>query len=377
MQKVMQENRQKIIEARSNIPQDLVSVSDYSEYAKQHIPYDIYEYIAGGGADQLTLHRNRDALDKIQLLPKMLTDCTQGSTVLNFMGELLRHPIILAPVAFHKLVHPQGEMATADAASLLETTMVVSTLSSHTLEDVAQKLETGKWFQLYFQQSKEFTLSLVKRAELAGYSKLMITIDASLHGIRNRAQRAGFVLPVNVQAVNLKDRPDLPRKVLTPEQSVVFQGMMTEAPTWEDIEWLQQHTKLEIILKGIMHPADALKAKKIGVAGIVVSNHGGRTLDCIPSAIELLPQIRKTVGPDFPIIVDGAIERGTDIYKAIALGANTVMVGRPQLYALAVAGPVGVAHMLRVLREELEVTMAMMGTPRITDITPETLYAQG
>lgn len=361
--------------ARSNIPHDLVSVSDYSEYAKQHIPYDIYEYIAGGGADQLTLNRNRQVLDELQLLPKMLTDCTQGSTALEFMGETLRHPIILAPVAFHKLVHPQGEMATAEAANLLETTMVVSTLSSQPLEDIAKNLQTGKWFQLYFQQSREFTLSLVKRAEAAGYSKLMITIDASLHGIRNRAQRAGFVLPANVQAVNLKDRPDLPSKVLSPEQSVVFQGMMTEAPTWKDIEWLQQNTKLDIILKGIMHPEDALKAKEMGIAGIVISNHGGRTLDCIPSAIELLPKIRKALGPDYPIIVDGAIERGTDIYKAIALGANTVMVGRAQIYALAVAGAVGVAHMLRVLREELEVTMAMMGTPRITDISSESLYS--
>lgn len=370
MQKIMQH----ITKARSNIPQDLVSISDYSQYAKQHISHDIYEYITGGGADELTLRRNRETLDKIQLLPKMLTDCTAGSTALNFMGESLRHPIILAPVAFHKLVHPQGELATADAASLLETTMVVSTLASHSLEDVAQKLETGKWFQLYFQQSRDFTLSLVKRAEAAGYSKLMITIDASLHGIRNRAQRAGFVLPDHVQAVNLKNRPDLPYKVLKPEQSVVFQGMMTEAPTWADIEWLQKNTHLDIILKGIMHPADALKAQKMGVSGIVISNHGGRTLDSIPAAIELLPQIRKVVGPDYPIIVDGAIERGTDIYKAIALGANTVMVGRPQLYALAVAGAIGVAHMLRVLREELEVTMAMMGTPTIADITPETLY---
>lgn len=366
---------QKVTQARTNIPQGLVSISDYSEYAKQHIPYDIYEYIAGGGADQLTLARNRKALDDIQLLPKMLKDCTQGSTALNFMGESLRHPIILAPVAFHKLVNPQGEIATANAASLLETTMVASTLSSYSLEDIAQKLDSGKWFQLYFQQSRDFTLNLVKRAEAAGYTKLMITIDASLHGIRNRAQRAGFVLPENVQAVNLKDRPELPRKVLSAKQSVVFQGMMTEAPTWKDIEWLQQNTKLDIILKGILHPEDALKAKKMGIAGIVISNHGGRTLDSIPSAIELLPKIRKVLGPDYPIIVDGAIERGTDIYKAIALGANTVMVGRPQLYSLAVAGAVGVAHMLRVLREELEVTMAMMGTPTVSDITKETLYS--
>ncbi|WP_372881708.1 alpha-hydroxy acid oxidase [Psychromonas sp.] len=357
------------------IPDGLVCIADYAHFAKQHISHDIYEYIAGGGADELTLQRNRRALDEIQLLPQMLKDCTQGSTATTFMGESLRHPILLAPVAFHKLVHPLGEIATAQAASALETTMVVSTLASQKMEDIAAQLDSAKWFQLYFQQSRAFTLTLLKRAEAAGYTKLMVTVDASLHGIRNRAQRAGFKLPPDVKAVNLEDRPELPRKVLSAEQSIVFQGMMTEAPTWEDIAWLLQNSTLPIILKGLLHPQDVVKAQRMGIAGVVVSNHGGRTLDSIPSAIELLPRIRKAVGAEYPLILDGAIERGTDIYKAIALGANTVMVGRPQLYALAVAGALGVAHMLRILREELEVTMAMMGTPEIKDINTQSLYS--
>jgi isopentenyl diphosphate isomerase/L-lactate dehydrogenase-like FMN-dependent dehydrogenase len=359
--------------ALSTLPSDLVSVSDYARYALDYMPHAIYEYIAGGGADEVTLKRNRQKLDALCILPKALIDCTQGHTHTHIMDELWRHPIMLAPVAFHQLVHPDGEIATAQAASILETGMVVSTLSSVEMEAISSELTSPKWFQLYFQQSRDFTLSLVKRAEAAGYTKLVITVDAPLHGIRNRAQRAGFSLPDGVSAVNLRERPPLPTASFNPSQSIVFQGMMSEAPTWQDILWLKQQTSLPIILKGILNPADAIYAKSLDIAGIVVSNHGGRTLDCLPSAIEMLPKIRQVVGDDYPLFLDGGIERGTDVFKAIALGANAAMIGRPQLYALAVAGAVGVGHMLRVLREELEVAMALAGTPTIDSITAECL----
>ncbi len=355
------------------IPQDLVCASDYALYAKQHLPDDIYQYIVGGGGDEITLRRNRSKLDDLLILPRVLQDCTQGGTHTTVLGQHFRSPIMLAPVAFQTLAHPDGELATAEAASLLETGLVVSTLASQTWQDIADKTQSNKWFQLYLQESRDFTSSLIKRAEQAGYTALVVTIDAPLHGIRNRAQRAGFVLPDDVVAVNLADRPPLPRKVFDPSESVVFQGMMSEAPTWQDIEWLQQQTELPIILKGILSPQDALHAKQLGIDGLVVSNHGGRTLDCMPSAIEQLPHIRHAVGDNFPLIMDGGIERGTDVFKAIAQGADLVWVGRPQIYALAVAGALGVAHLLRVLREELEVTMSLAGTPTIADITDEML----
>ncbi len=358
----------------TQLPQDLVSVSDYKRYAREHIEHSIYEYILGGGADELTLKRNRQTLDDILLQTNVLMDCTQGSTITHVMGEQWRHPMMLAPVAFHQLVHPHGEIATAQAASILDTGMMVSTLSSVDMESISAELDSPKWFQLYFQQSRDFTLSLVNRAEQAGYSKLVVTIDAPLHGIRNRAQRAGFTLPEHIHAANLKDRPPLPSASFDESQSIVFQGMMSEAPTWQDIEWLVSKTKLPIVLKGILNPNDAVKAKKMGVEGIVVSNHGARTLDCLPSAIEALPTIRQAVGDEYTLLLDGAIERGTDVFKALALGANAVLIGRPQLYALAVAGPVGVGHMLRILREELEVTMALAGTPKISDISLSALY---
>ncbi|MBR9883384.1 alpha-hydroxy acid oxidase [Marinobacterium lacunae] len=357
------------------IPGDLVSLGDYARYAPAHMTEAAYQYIVGGGADEISVRRNRDMFDRLMINPRVLVDVTGGSTCTEVLGEHFRHPVMLAPVAFHKLVHPQGEIATAMAASALETPMVVSTLASVELEAIAAQTEAPKWFQLYFQQDRDFTLSLVQRAEAAGYTCLMITVDASLHGIRNRAQRAGFALPPGVDAVNLRQRPPLPSAVLEPSQSIVFQGMMTEAPTWDDIRWLKERTSMPIVLKGILSPADALIAQQMGVSGLVLSNHGGRTLDCVPSGLEVIQSVRQAVGEDMTLLLDGAVERGTDVFKAIALGADAVMVGRAQLYALAVAGAPGVAHMLRILREELEVCMALAGTPRIADIGPEALLS--
>lgn len=358
----------------SQIPADLVSVSDYARYAQAHLPPATYAYIAGGGADEISLKRNRTALDRLLIMPRVLRDLTHGGTHLQLLGQSLRHPILLAPVAFQRLAHPEGELATARACEALETCFITSTLASYSLEQIAACSQGPKWFQLYVQENQDFTLQLMRRAEAAGYSHLVITVDAPLHGIRNRAQRAGFSLPEGVEAVNLRGRPPLPQASFSPSQSIVFQGMMSEAPTWEQIAWLIQQSSLPVILKGILSPADALQAFAVGAQGVVVSNHGGRTLDCLPAAIDVLPAIRQAVGVDKCLLLDGAIERGTDVFKALALGANAVLVGRPQLYALAVAGALGVAHMLRILREELEVCMSLAGTPTLADITPTALW---
>ncbi|MCP5160905.1 MAG: alpha-hydroxy-acid oxidizing protein [Hahellaceae bacterium] len=363
--------------ALQHIPADLVCVADYERYARQHLPHPVFEYICGGGADEISLRRNRATFDQISIVPRVLRDCTQGGTQTHLLGEAFRHPILLAPVAFQKLAHPQGELASARAASLLEAGMVVSTLASETLENIAAATQAPRWFQLYFQENRDFTVSLVRRAEAAGYTRLVVTVDAPLQGIRNRAQRAGFTLPEHVSAINLSDRPPLPYREFTTDQSIVLQGMMSEAPTWGDIAWLQTQTALPIILKGVLHAEDARLAQSMGIAGIIVSNHGGRVLDSVPSALQMLPAIRRSVGNDYPLLLDGGIQRGTDVFKALALGANAVLVGRPQLYALAVAGALGVAHMLRLLREELEVTMALAGTPTLEDITDQAICKEG
>jgi isopentenyl diphosphate isomerase/L-lactate dehydrogenase-like FMN-dependent dehydrogenase len=360
----------------TEIPQDLVCVSDYQRYAQQILSKPIFEYVVGGGADEITLKRNRQKLAEWFILPSVLNDVTTGRTQTTVLGEQFRHPMILAPVAFQKMAHPDGELATAAAADVLETGMIASTLATQPIENIAAKLNQPKWFQLYMQDNKAFTLDLVKRAERAGYTKLVITVDAPIHGIRNRAQRADFVLPEGIEAINLKDRPPLPRKELAPTESIVFQGMMSEAPVWDDIAWLQQNTSLPIILKGVLSPQDAVKAKQAGIAGVIVSNHGGRALDAVPSSIEMLPLVRQAVGDDFAVIYDGAISRGTETFIALALGADLVCIGRPQFYALAVAGSLGVGHMLRILREEFEVAMSLAGVTEIANLSRQNLYRQ-
>lgn len=356
------------------IPTDIVSVHDYERLAKDFIPHVAYEYIAGGSGDELTLDSNRVAFNRIKLHSRVLQDVSRGSTQLSLLGKAFRHPILLAPVAHQKLVHSEGELASAAAAEAMDAGFVASTLSSVSLEDIAARAGSNKWFQLYFQESREFTLSLVRRAERSGYTVLVITVDTPINGLRNRAQRAGFSLPENVQEINLLNKPPIVQRTLADGQSIIFQGVMADTICWDDIIWLKRKTKLPIVVKGILHPKDAERVVVSGLAGIIVSNHGGRALDGVAASIDVLPEIRRTVGKHFPVLLDSGIRRGADVFKAIALGANAVLVGRPQVYALAIAGALGVAHMLRLLREELEVTMALTGCATLADISTSALY---
>jgi len=358
----------------TQIPSDIVTPSDYQKIFKHFVKPDIYEYIEGGVADDCSLNNNRQAFDKIKLMPKALVNFEQASTAVEVLGQQLAYPFLLAPVAYQKLAHPAGELATIDAANVMNVGMIASTLASTPLEEMAHHLQTNKWFQLYFQDSKANTLALVKRAEQAGYSHLVVTIDAPINGLRNRAQRAGFSMPDEVTPVNLSANVSVAPQTIAPEQSVILNGIMRDAPRWNDIRWLQGQTQLPILLKGIINPNDALKAQTLGLAGVVVSNHGGRTLDGLPAPVEIIAMIRQQVGPDFILLLDSCIRRGSDIFKAIALGADAVLIGRPQLHGLAVAGALGVAHMLRLFIEEFEITMALMGCPTIADINADCIY---
>ncbi|MAZ88642.1 MAG: alpha-hydroxy-acid oxidizing enzyme [Cellvibrionaceae bacterium] len=362
-----------IYEKLTQLPNDIVALEDYQRLAPDFIPEPVYTYIRSGGADEHTLRRNSDAFNALSLYNRVLVDFDQANTHTQLLGECFRHPILLAPVAHQGLVHTDAELATAQAADALEAGLICSTLASKPMEQIAANTTAPKWFQLYFQASRQHTKTLVERAAASGYTALVVTVDVPINGLRNPIQRSGFQLPDNIQAINTASKSQSPVE-LNPEQSIIFQGLMSEAPTWRDIEWLRQNTQLPIILKGISHPKDAQRALSLGIDGFVVSNHGGRSLDTLPATIDMLPAIRQIVGDTIPVLLDGGVRRGTDIFKALALGADAVLIGRPQIYALAVAGALGVAHMLKLLRDELEVTMALCGCPTLKDINPDCLF---
>lgn len=360
------------------IPPDVFCLADYERHASQNMPASAWAYLQGGAADEHTLQANARAWQTLSLVPRVLRRTAGGHTRTELFGRAMAHPLMLAPVAYQLLAHPEGEMGSALAAAAQEAGYVLSTQSSIPLEDIADAtaldaLRGPLWMQLYLQPDRDFTRLLIKRAEAAGYEALVLTVDAPTSGVRDRERRAGFRLPQGVSAVNLRGmRPSAPA-ALSPAQSALFDDLLQHAPTWDDIAWLKQVTRLPIVLKGVLHPEDARLAVQAGAQGLIVSNHGGRTLDTAITTARALPRIVDAVGPDMPVLVDGGIRRGTDVLKALALGARAVLIGRPAVHALATAGALGVAHAIRLLRDELEAAMALTGCATLADISPALL----
>ncbi|MGN6828796.1 alpha-hydroxy acid oxidase [Paucibacter sp. M5-1] len=366
---------------REALPEGIAGLADFEAHARARLSEPAWAYFSGGAADELSLRANRTAWDALRLHPRVLRELAGGHTRTHLLDRELPHPILLAPIAYQQLAHADGEIASAYAAAAQDAGLILSAQSSTPLETVAQAMAGGAgplWFQLYIQPDRGFTRELVQRVEAAGYQALVLTVDAPVQGARDRERRAGFKLPAPISAVNLAGAIPPARAALGSGQSALFDGLLSTAASWRDVEWLHGITRLPLLLKGVQHADDARQAMDLGAAGLVVSNHGGRTLDTVAATAELLPYLaealRARAGPRASLLVDGGIRRGTDVLKAIALGADAVLLGRPYVHALATAGALGVAHALRLLRDELEIAMALCGCKQLSEAGPHLLW---
>jgi 4-hydroxymandelate oxidase len=341
-----------------------VNVADYETLARERLDPGAWGYLAGGAEDELTLAENVAAFRRLRLLPRVLVDVSRVEPATTLLGDRVSFPVLLAPTAFQTLAHPDGELASARAAAAAGTISVVSTMSSYPLEEVARAAAGPKWFQLYCYRDRQVTRRLVQRAEGAGYRAICLTADLPRVGHRERDLRNRFVLPPGVRPRNFAEFIDLEGG----SQQVFFeyiQGLVDPSLTWEVVDWLCGETRLPVLVKGILRPDDARRAVDHGASGVIVSNHGGRQLDGVPATIEALPGVVEAVGGRVPVLMDGGIRRGTDVLKAIALGAGAVLVGRPYLWGLAVEGEAGVRRVLELLRAELELALALAGCPSL------------
>jgi 4-hydroxymandelate oxidase len=331
----------------------LVTLDDYEAAARDRIPAPAWEYIHSGAADEYTLKWNREAFSRILLSPRVLSESRPIDTRTRVLGYDLPHPILLAPVAAHSIAHPDGEIATAHGARAAHAGMVLSSYTSKRVEDVAAVGPAPLWFQLYIQE-RAATRELVDRVVASGCTALCVTVDTPTLGARDRMARSGFTYP------------ELPYRSVQPGEN---------ACTWDDVAWIRESSKVPVLLKGILHPDDAELGIQAGAAGIIVSNHGARNLDTTPPTIDVLPRVVERVAGRVPVLLDGGIRRGTDVLKALALGAAAVMIGRPYIYGLAVGGADGVTAVVHILHRELEQAMALTGRTTLASVGRSTLWS--
>ncbi|MEV0621140.1 alpha-hydroxy acid oxidase [Nonomuraea sp. NPDC050404] len=343
------------------------SLREFEIAARERLDPAHYDYFAGGAGDEVTVGDNEAAFGRLRLVPRVLRGAAKLQTGVTLLGSRAAMPVLVAPTAFHRLADPEGERATARAAAATETIMIVSMAATVAIEEVAAAAPGAElWFQLYVQPDLAFTERIVRRAEAAGCKALVVTVDSPVLGVRERDLRNGFHdLPAQLACENLRDGGRVRPIVMWPELS------------WEHLGALRRMTALPIVLKGVTHPADARLALDHGVAAIMVSNHGGRQLDGVPATIDLLPDIAAEVGGAVPVLLDGGVRRGTDVLKALALGAAAVAVGRPVLWGLAADGERGVAGVLGLLRAEVEHALALCGCACVQDLEPDMVRVYG
>jgi 4-hydroxymandelate oxidase len=353
----------------------LVNVAEYEARAREVIAGSTLDYYDGGSNDEITLRDNAAAFSRITLYPRSFRGTDRRDTSTTVLGFPVATPIMVAPVALLGMLSPDGEVPAARAATAAGSIFVLSTFSITPVEEIVEAATGPVWFQLYVYKDRGASEALVKRVEAAGCTALELTADAPILGRRERDVRNRFSLPEGLWAPNLTADASLP----VPDSgssspfAEAFAALVDPGLTWDDVGWLTSITDLPVLVKGILRADDAVRAVDAGAAGVIVSNHGGRQFDTAPAAIDALRAITDAVGDRTEVIVDGGIRRGADVVKAIALGARAVQVGRPVVWGLVVDGEQGVGDVLTLLRDELDVAMALCGCRSVAEITPDIL----
>nr|XP_028578040.1 hydroxyacid oxidase 1 [Podarcis muralis] len=350
-----------------------ICIADFEEHAKKFLRKSVYDYYKSGADDQQTLAENVSAFSRLRLYPRMLRNVSALDLSTSILGQKLSMPICVAATAMQCMAHADGEIATARACRSMGTGMMLSSWSTTSVEEVAQEApEAIRWLQLYIYKDREVTRSLVKRAEKAGYKGIFVTVDTPFLGKRLDDVRNKFQLPPNLRMKNFETN-DLAFSSETgygenSGLSVYVAEAIDPSINWEDMRWLRGLTSLPIVAKGILRADDAQEAVKHGVNGILVSNHGARQLDGVPATVEVLPEIIEAVGGKVEVFLDGGVRKGTDVLKALALGARAVFVGRPVIWGLAYKGEEGVKEVLKILKEEFQLAMALSGCQNVEAI---------
>lgn len=355
---------------------DILNLESLEPLARERLDPMLYDYIAGGAADELTLAENRAAWGRIQLLPRMLRDVSTRSTETEVLGTRVSFPVLVAPMGFHGICHDEAEAATARATAAEGTIFCASTVSNCSLEAIAAASNGPRWFQLYVYRDRGITRDLVARAAAAGFSALCLTVDTPLAGPRERDRKNSLKMPASLKLGNFPDTHSTSRHHGDERGSALAQYISAQwdpSLTWKDVDWLRSISPLPVVVKGVLAPADATLAVDHGAAAVVVSNHGGRQLDSVPAPVTMLARVAEAVDARAEVLVDGGVRRGTDVLKAIALGARAVLLGRPVLWGLTLGGTDGVRAVLQHLRAEVDLAMALAGCARVSDITRELL----
>jgi 4-hydroxymandelate oxidase len=348
-------------------------VMRFEPLARRRLSQMAYDYVRSGGGDEISMRENRGGFERLQLSPNVLVDVSHIDTkVVLFEGEF-ESPILLAPVAYHRLYHAEGEIGTARGASAAGAGFVISSLTTTSIDDIARNTNMPIWFQLYVQRDRGFTKEMVERAVAAGCKAVCLTVDTPVLGCRYLQQ--SFGLPKNMECVHLRGLAlKTPVTGHKTQRSSIYDMLFDPSFNWNDLEWLKKVAGVPVILKGVLSAEDGRRAVEHGADGVIVSNHGGRNLDTVPAAIDALPRVVEAVAGRIPVMLDSGIRRGTDVLMALALGAKAVFIGRPYVYGLAVGGAKGVERVIQILRDELERAMALTGRRSIAEIDASVLW---